>query len=230
MTRELIVREESHTVSAVAHYYTLPDMPYALWVRDDLAAHLHLPNDGTRLEVIGGEIAVSPGPTFDHNVIVQDIQDVLVTARSSDPVFPWRSIQNTDLNLVEVGDGYVPDLIILDRETFSEARKAQVRHLFASDAALVVEVTSPSNAGNDRQPDRWRRSATKWSGYAKAGIERYLLIDRAPNVAQSTLHSDPDRQLGAFRSKQAWAFGETIRLPAPFGFEIATDDWSPWAE
>jgi Uma2 family endonuclease len=225
------VREESHNVTAVARFHTLPDMPYAMWVRDELAAHLHLPNDGTRLEVIGGEIVVSPGPTFDHNVIVQDIQDVLVAARLADPAFPWRSIQNTDLNLVEVGDGYVPDLIVLDEETFTEARNAQARHLFSSDTALVVEVTSPSNAGNDRMPDRrWRRAATKWSGYAKAGIQRYLLVDRAPNVAVSTLFTDPDRQTGTFRSAETWKFGETVRLPDPLGFEIATDEWAPWAD
>lgn len=224
------MREESHNVSAIVHYHALPDVPYTMWVRDELAAHLHLPNDGTRLEVIGGEVFVSPSPTFGHNAIVQDIQDAIADARSADPAFPWRSIQNTDLNLVEVGDGYVPDLIVLDEATFVEARNAQVRYLFSSDVALVVEVTSTSNAGNDRKPDRWRRAATKWSGYAKAGIPHYLLIDRAPNIALSTLFTEPDRRTGTFGSATTWKFGETIPLPEPLRFEIDTDRWAPWAD
>jgi hypothetical protein len=48
-------------VAAVAHFM-LPDSPYAMWVRDELAGYLHLPKDGTRVEVIGGEIVVSPAP------------------------------------------------------------------------------------------------------------------------------------------------------------------------
>jgi hypothetical protein len=93
------VREESQNVSAVAHYYTLPDTPYRLWVRGELADFLHLPDDGTRVEVIGGEIVVSPCPTVGHNGIVQDIADSMVEARITDPTFRWRCVQVTDLNL-----------------------------------------------------------------------------------------------------------------------------------
>jgi len=32
-----------------------------MWMRDELAGYLHLPKDGTRVEVIGGEIVV-PSP------------------------------------------------------------------------------------------------------------------------------------------------------------------------
>jgi hypothetical protein len=57
------VREEAHNVSAVVRYYTLPDTPYNLWLRDELAEQLHLPGDGTRVEVVGGEMMVWPAPT-----------------------------------------------------------------------------------------------------------------------------------------------------------------------
>jgi hypothetical protein len=108
------VRGESHNVSAVAHYYTLPDTPYNLWLRDKLAEQLHLPNDGTRVEVVGGEMVVSPGPTYDHNLIVQDVQEALVVAKRTDPGFRWRCVHTMDLNLSEIRDGYIPDLIVLD--------------------------------------------------------------------------------------------------------------------
>jgi hypothetical protein len=100
----------------------------------------------------------------------------------------------------------------------------------AGEVALVVEITSPSNAVHDRRPQRERAAAAKGSGYAKAGIPHCLLIDRAPNVEVSTLFTDPDRQAGVFGAAATWKFGESIRLPEPLGLEIATDGWAPWAE
>ncbi|MBO2459779.1 hypothetical protein [Actinomadura violacea] len=26
----------------------------------------------------------------------------------------------------------------------------------------------------------------------------------------------------------SWEFGETVKLPDPFGLEITTDEWEPW--
>ncbi|GAA0328336.1 Uma2 family endonuclease [Actinoallomurus spadix] len=222
------MREESRNVSAVAHYYTLPDTPYDLWVRGELADFLHLPDDGTRVEVIGGEIVVSPGPTVGHNGIVQDIADSLVEARIADPTFPWRCIQVTDLNLSDIRDGYIPDLIVLDVDVQDEARKSDARHLLPGQVSLVVEVTSRSNAACDRRPGPRRGAATKWSGYAQTGIPNYILVDRDPRAAQTLFFSHPDRSSGTYRHLLSWEFGETIRLPDPFGFEIKTDKWEPW--
>jgi hypothetical protein len=101
------------SIEAIAHY-VLPDSPYAMWVRDELAGYLHLPKDGTRVEVIGGEIVVSPGPTVGHNGIVRDIERGIFSAELADPAFIWRSVQTTDLNMFDIGDGYIPDLILLE--------------------------------------------------------------------------------------------------------------------
>ncbi|GII78138.1 hypothetical protein Sru01_31200 [Sphaerisporangium rufum] len=79
------------SVAAVAHrHYLLPDTPYAMWVRDELAGFLDLPKDGTRVEVIAGEIVVSPGPSLSHNMIVGDIQKSAARAEFADPGFPWE--------------------------------------------------------------------------------------------------------------------------------------------
>lgn len=225
------MREESHQVSvtAVAHIHTLPDTPYNLWVCGELDRHLHLPDDGTRVEVIGGEIVVSPGPTVGHNGIVQDIADSMVETRITDPAFPWRCVQTTDLNLSGIRDGYVPDLIVADVKILMEARRAEAPHLFAHQVGLVVEVTSRWNAADDRQPTLRRSSATKWNGYAQVGIPYYLLIDRDPGRAQAILYSSPDQSSGGYAHIHSWEFGEVIRLPEPFGFEISTDDWEPWS-
>ncbi|TDV42703.1 Uma2 family endonuclease [Actinophytocola oryzae] len=217
------------SVAAVAHFM-LPDSPYAMWVRDELAGYLHLPKDGTRVEVIGGEIVVSPGPSVDHNGMVRDIERGLFAAELTDPTFVWRSVQTTDLNMFEIGDGYIPDLIVMDAEVLAEARATKARHLLPYQVDLVVEVTSRSNAVSDRRPDQKRKAGTKWSGYAHAGIPYYLLVDRDPKVCDITLYANPDTRAGTYVALQTWDFGETVRLPHPFGFEISTEHWDHWGD
>jgi hypothetical protein len=217
------------SVAAVAHYYyALPDTPYAMWVRGELADHLHLPKDGTRVEVVGGEIVVSPGPTLDHNLIVGDSQDRFAEVRGARPEFPWRCVQTTDLDLVQVGDGYIPDLLVITNDVATEARRARARHLLPDQVGLVVEVTSRSNAANDREPSHLRPVSTKWSGYASTDIAHYLLIDRDPRAPQSVLYTEPDQETGRYQTMTTWKFGETISLPEPSAVEIPTDEWEPW--
>ena len=222
------MREESPDVSiAPARFHTLPDTSYNLWVRGELADYLHLPNDGTRVEVIGGEIVVSPGPDYAHNDIVQDVQRSLFAAELADSAFPWRCIHTMDLDLRDIHDGYIPDLSLLDKEVAKAARKARLKHITPKQVQLVLEVTSPSNAGNDRPRSRLS-TGSKWNGYARVGIPYYLLVDQDPRAAQSTLFSNPDQSSGEYKHQISWEFGQTIRLPHPLDFEIQTADWEPW--
>jgi hypothetical protein len=71
---------------------------------------------------------------------------------------------------------------------------------------------------------------TKWSGYAKAEIPYYLLVDRSPKAGRTILYSIPDEGTGAYLHEESWAFGQAIRLPEPFGIEIATDQWQTWSD
>ncbi|MGI8328766.1 Uma2 family endonuclease [Actinomadura scrupuli] len=156
----------------------MPDTPYAMWVRGELAEYLHLPKDGTRVEVVGAEIVVSPGPS--------------------------------------------------DREIDAEIGRLKAKYVMAHQVDLVVEVTSCSNAADDREPGPTRTYGTKWSGYAHLDIPYYLLVDRAPSQARATLFTDPDQREGTYTKSASWAFGKTITLPEPFGFEISTEGWEPW--
>lgn len=223
--------EESPKVSILAtshHHHELPDTPYNLWMRDELADFLDLPHDGTRVEIIGGEIIVSPGPDMAHNYIVQDVADAFAIARTRDMSFPWRCIATQDLNLSEIHDGYIPDLCVLEKSTADETRRAQLKKALPTHLELVLEVTSPSNAADDRRPGRRRTVATKWNGYARVGIPYYLLVDRDPKAARTTLFTDPDKATGEYREAAIWEFGDTVKLPEPFGVEIPTDEWEPW--
>ncbi|WP_216896176.1 Uma2 family endonuclease [Nocardia alni] len=206
----------------------LPVDPYELWLRDELAGVLELPHDGTRVEVIGGEIVVAPGPEVVHNLIVSDIHDTFAGAKAIDPRFSWRCLQMQDLDLSEIHDGYIPDLCIIDRDVARLAGTAALRKLVPNQLALAVEVTSPSNAAEDREPAVRRARPSKWNGYARVGIRRYLIVDRDPKIAAATLYSLPDTQSGSYQASESWKFGETIELPEPFGISIRTDEWMPW--
>ncbi|WP_194899328.1 Uma2 family endonuclease [Catenulispora pinisilvae] len=50
-------------------YPPFPDSPYEVWVRGELEGFLSLP-EGSRAEIIEGDIVVSPAPRFAHNAIV----------------------------------------------------------------------------------------------------------------------------------------------------------------
>lgn len=216
------------SVAAVAHHpVLLPDTPYALWVDGSLPEHLRIPADGFRVEIVNGQIVVSPAQAVDHNGIVADIQGCMTTAAISGPSFPWRCIHSTDLNLVQIQDGYVPDLIVLAADVLEQARRERRPFLLPEQIELAVEVTSPSNANYDRAP-ALRRPDTKWTGYARVRIPYYLLVDRAPKAAHAVLYSDPDHGSGTYLNSVTWEFGETIKLPEPFGFEIDTAGWLPW--
>jgi hypothetical protein len=205
----------------------VPDSPYAMWLRGELDEYLHVP-DSSRVEVIGGRIVVTPAPAFEHGGIVHDVIETFVEARLAEPAYPWKCISGVGLDLVGIRDGYIPDLKVMDRQIYQEARQAGVRFLVPDQVELVMEVTSPSNAAVDRRPPKHREQATKWNGYAKAEIPYYLLIDRSPKAGRAVLYSIPDGNTGAYLHEESWDFGDVIRLPEQFGIEIATNEWQTW--
>lgn len=217
------------SVMAVVHRHSeLPADPYELWMRDELADILDLPHDGTRVEIIGGEIVVAPGPKLAHSVIVSGVHRAIAVAEATDPQFRWSCVQVQDLNLSEIHDGYIPDLCVMDRDIMRAAVHADVHKLLPHQLALAVEVTSPSTATEDRRPGPRRVRPSKWNGYARVGIGYYLIVDRDPKVAAITLYTGPDRESGSYQESVSWKFGETVELPEPFGVSIGTDDWTPW--
>ncbi len=205
----------------------LPDTAYDMWARGELDDFVHAP-ESSRVEVIGGTVVVTPPPSLEHNAIIGDITYALAFAHAGRADFPWRADQGTGLSLVGVGEGFIPDLMVLDQEVYLAARRSRVRTLVPDQVELVVEVTSSSNAGNDRRPTEKRRTDNKWNGYAAAEIPYYLLIDRSPKVMQSILYSIPDQGSAAYLHEESWDFGQTVKLPEPFDMDIDTTEWKSW--
>lgn len=208
----------------------LPDTPYNLWERDELDDLLELPHDGIRVEIIGGRIVLSPVPVVVHGVILNNISRAFGRAADTIPDFPWETMQVTRLSQETVHQGYVPDLLVLQRDALDAAYDADARGLVPDEIEMTIEVTSRGNSAQDRPPTDRRRMAgrTKWSGYASVEIPYYLLIDRSPKAAKTTLYSIPDHSAGAYLHQESWEFGETVQLPEPFNIEVETTRWKPW--
>ncbi|MFE1592706.1 Uma2 family endonuclease [Nocardia sp. NPDC058705] len=218
------------TTAEVRGPMKMPDSAFAMWERGELDEYLHVP-DGSRVEIIGGEVVVSPCPRFGHGHVVQSISRAVYAAELADESFRWQLATNVDLSLIEIQDGYVPDLFLLDRETHAALLAADSPRVYPAQLALAVEVTSPSNAADDRPPGlRPRRRRTKWNGYAASGVPFYLLIDRDPQAGCATLFWSPDRTAGTYDNHRQWKFGEPIELPAPFHRTLTTDSWTTWTE
>ncbi|MFE3498801.1 Uma2 family endonuclease [Kitasatospora sp. NPDC059160] len=104
----------------------------------------------------------------------------------------------------EVGAVRNPDLTYLPEGVIDLAG-----HTIPAELALIaVEVVSPSNPEND------------WTGrvrdYPRMGFPLYLIID--PRQKTVTLFSEPNRD--RYHTRTEREFGETIRIPEPFGFEL----------
>ncbi|KAB2343348.1 Uma2 family endonuclease [Actinomadura rudentiformis] len=224
--------EGSPDVNTTAEHIGLMDLPdtaYNLWVRGELDDLVHAP-EGHRVEIIGGRIVVSPPPSIPHGGIVQDISDAFTRARDADNAFAWTAMQVAWVNQVGTGEGYIPDLVVLDAATYLDAREEDLSMFAPDELELVVEVTSKKGADNDRPPEFGPsgRPLTKWSYYAKAEVPYYLLADRSPKAARTTLYTIPDQGSAAYLHEESWAFGETIHLPEPFDLRIDTSRWKPW--
>jgi Uma2 family endonuclease len=201
------------------------DTPYGMWLRGELEDYLHLP-ELFYAEIIDGEIVVSRAPAHGHDQIIESIGLPFRGRLFNDPASPWRCSQCTGLDMVGIEQGFLPDLMILDARLYQEA--ARGHRLVSDQIEMVVEVTSPSNAGNDRRPAKGNAKFNKRRDYAKVGIPYHLLVDRDPQQASITLYSIPDSAAGAYLQEESWKFGEVVQLPEHFGVAISTDEWLTW--
>ncbi|WP_369696748.1 Uma2 family endonuclease [Streptomyces sp. XD-27] len=111
-----------------------------------------------------------------------------------------------NLDLPGTENWYLPDIAIIPEELARGAKSLSV-----DEAILVVEVTSESNAADDRVKKRRR--------YGQFGVPLYLLVDRMDRTW--TLFSDPVHD-GYATEVGPHPFGEPVSLPQPFGIELDT--------
>jgi Uma2 family endonuclease len=128
-----------------------------------------------RLELIEGEIYVSPSPSPKHQLILHRL-DVLLD----------RAVVETELGIVmsapldtflDDQNVFQPDLIILLQERSQLFGSTKIE----GPPSLAIEIISPSTGIRDRR--------TKRDLYARFGVPEYWIVD--PSAQEITIYSSP---------------------------------------
>lgn len=163
---------------------------------------------GWRVELIEGEIYVTPPANGEHEEIVSSLNRQIIRKDPDDLLFTYTGIGLRVPGASKTGH-VVPDLVIAPKGSFGDQEEWHE----VSGVVLVAEVTSESTADRDRDK--------KLHGYARAGVPVYLLIDR--ELAEVTIYSEPSGDDYAHAPKVK--LGLTIALPAPLAFELDTAEF-----
>jgi Uma2 family endonuclease len=163
---------------------------------------------GIRLELVNGEVAVSPSPTPDHSFTVNMLSFFLTQHIRANKL--GRLFGDVD-TIFGPYDVRRPDLIY-----FSTARV----HLIGKKAMegppdLCVEIISPDTETMDRKE--------KFKQYAKGGVAYYWIVDpEAKTIEAFELARGKYRAAGGGKGRQ------TIELPPFEGLELPLSElWQP---
>ncbi len=163
--------------------------------------------DGFKAEISGDTIAMVVSPSGIHQ------RNLLTVRRQFDAHSPAGLLPSEDTGLVspDVGKSRNPDLTCLP----DDAPAITDNQVPAEVTAIAVELVVPSDPEND-----W---IGKVRDYPLMGIPLYLLIDARPKTV--TLFSRPDGT--KYHRREDIGFGETLRIPDPFDFDLVTDGLLP---
>jgi Uma2 family endonuclease len=162
--------------------------------------------EGWRVELIEGEIHVTPPANGEHEEIVSELSGQVRDQR--------RTLgRYTGLGLEVPGGSptgrVIPDLVVAPKGSFDDQRE----YHDPAPVLLVGEVTSRSTSDQDR--------GGKLRGYAAAGIPLYLVVDRRSGVLQ--VYSEPAD--GRYTHCEEVALAKTVTLPEPLNVELDTGEF-----
>ncbi|MFF7989784.1 Uma2 family endonuclease [Kitasatospora xanthocidica] len=161
------------------------------------------PPAGWKIEISGDEIIMMAGPSVIHQ------RNLLLVRRQFEAHEPadMMASENTDLASPNVGKLRNPDLTYVPLSVLDSGGN----EVPAEQAAIAVEIVSPSNPENDL--------VGKVRDYPLMDIPLYLVID--PRTGAITLYSEPSP--AGYHQQWNGKFGDLVPIPAPFDFELATD-------
>jgi Uma2 family endonuclease len=130
------------------------------WTYEDYAK---IPEDGLRHEIIGGEHFVNASPSTQHQHVSKRLQYQLYTKIElaglgllyNAPI----DVQLSEFDIVQ------PDIVIILNENVRKITPTMIKVA----PHLVVEILSPSTAGNDR--------TIKKDLYERSGVSEYWIVD-----------------------------------------------------
>ena len=157
-------------------------------------------------EILDGELVVSPLPSRWHERVCQRL---FLSLNEFCEERGWDSMLRAEVELPPNRDHVQPDLTVF-RDAASLPDLDNVMPL--DHVLLVAEVVSESSIKRDRE--------LKPRICSRAGIPLYLLVDRFTEPATVTLLSRPGEK--GYAETDMVAFGEKLRLPAPFELTLDT--------
>lgn len=122
-----------------------------------------LPESSTPMELIDGELIVSPSPTFEHQLLAGRLTHDLVELERHGAGGSWLSAP-VDLYLTP-NNVYQPDATFFARENTPDFRKLPIMEI----PEIVVEILSPSSRSRDQ--------VRKRAAYSDRGIAEYWIVD-----------------------------------------------------
>ncbi|MFE6333337.1 Uma2 family endonuclease [Streptomyces sp. NPDC057798] len=175
----------------------------------DWFAELDAP-EGLRVELLEGEVVVTPVPDGDHEKYIRRIVRQVIKLSRTEMGFSGNKGLRLASGEADLSDHVIPDVTFapVDADAFGGTDS----WMPCDGVAMVVEVTS-TRPRADR--DAKRRC------YARGGIPLYLLIDR--DSSSITLFSDPEKD--DYREHRTRPFGKPVTLPAPFAFDLETTEF-----
>ncbi|MDP8923398.1 MAG: Uma2 family endonuclease [Chloroflexota bacterium] len=168
--------------------------------------------EGTRYEIIDGELHVSKQPRWEHQYACSQAIVALQT---------WSNQTGLGLTLVAPGvifsedNDVAPDVVWISRERLAVLRDA-AGHLRGA-PELVVEVLSPG-AANER-----RDREAKLRLYSRQGVDEYWILDWRTRTVELFRRED-----GTLRLVATLTSGDTLASPLLPGFACAVSTlWPP---
>lgn len=113
--------------------------------------------EGWRAEIDEGQIVLVPPPHAHHNGIAEMVQRLLYRGLPD----ALGIYQTLGVHVAPLDKLYVPDLVVMPTELITAADPEASDPMDASEALLIVEITSKGNAREDR--------TKKYRAYARAG-------------------------------------------------------------
>ena len=163
------------------------------WTYEEYRA---LPEDGTRYEVIEGELLMTPAPTTDHQGVSANLQFILESYIRANH---WGKLFAAPVEVYLGDEDFVqPDLVCVAQANRHIITKKNITGV----PDLVVEILSPSTARNDR--------ILKMNAYARHQVPHYWIVDPEAKTLEAF-----EWEKGAYRLVAARAEEETFQ-PALF--------------
>lgn len=131
-----------------------------------------MPDDGSRYEIIEGELLVSRAPSLTHQRISRNLLVILNDYLARNPI---GEVLATPGVMFSESSGVIPDLVFISNERRAEIASGE-RVMGAPE--LVIEILSPGveNARRDRLAKRQL--------YGKFGVKEYWVIDPEHRIVE----------------------------------------------